>query len=76
MKYEAPHCATSSILLFLHPSLVQILLNRYDPELNSLYNRAGKISSFGNSPRRILKVIQRFGRHFRCHFQGEISKEP
>jgi hypothetical protein len=23
-KYEAPHCATSSILLLLHPSLVQI----------------------------------------------------
>jgi hypothetical protein len=24
IKYEAPHCATFSILLLLHPSLVQI----------------------------------------------------
>jgi hypothetical protein len=31
-------------------------------------------SAFGDRPRRMLKVIQRFGKHFSCHLQGECAE--
>jgi hypothetical protein len=32
-----------------------------------------KVSAFGDEPRRMLKVIQRFDKHYGCHLQGEYT---
>jgi hypothetical protein len=38
MKYEAPHCATFSIVLLLHPSLIQIFSLEPCSQTPSIYS--------------------------------------